>query len=602
MDDETTETTRGIALPEDLSAVDDKALGGFKTKILKAYERLQGKERLTADELAELGALVEQVKAVRAEEGNREQAAKEAEEQRKALSAEIEAATKVEDSEAEPEQEQAPETEEAPEAEPEQQTEAPAVDAKDNNEAVVAEKGETVETISDAAETSATTEGGDRDAAETVIQALAASLKGAGGVARPVPAARTRVLERSSAITIVASGSRNADDTYGRDELSIALHEKARTLNDAKGSGERGAPVASLKFNKPKHDVSKVLDDEGIRRVWDEAHNVESLVASGGWCAPSETIYDFVCDFEAMPEMLDLPSITSTRGGLRFPTSPLLGDVMDDVNSGFTWTEANDIAAATAGGPTKPCFTIPCPDFDEVRLQAQGICVTAGNLTDRAYPELTNRYVDLVMTAHAHRMNGLTIAKIEAASTPVSPTVADLSASEAVLASVELQIASARDQFFMSADQILEVVLPRWIRTVIRRDLARRAGVNFMQVTNADIASFFSEIGARVQFVSNWQTLRYAPVAPAVYNGLQTLPATVKALVYPAGSHTRLDGGSIDLGVVRDSTLNATNDYTAAWTEEFWGVVSRCFSLVVTIALCADGSTGAANTIVCPTA
>lgn len=597
MDDET--TTRGVALPEDLSTVDDKGLGTYKTKILKAYERLQGKERLTADELAELGALVEQVKAVRAEEATREEAATAAEEQRKALAAEIEAATAVEEIAAETEAEPEKETEEAPEAEPEQETEAADVAVEDNNEAVVAEKGETVETISDAAEVSATTEGGgEREAAETVIQALAASLKGAGGVARPVPAARTRVLERASAVTIVASGSRNADDTYGRDELSVALHEKARTLNDARGSGERGAPVASLKFNTPKNDVSKVLDDEGIRQAWDKAHDVEALVASGGWCAPSETIYDFVCDFEAMPEMLDLPSITSTRGGLRFPTSPLLGDVLDDVSSGFTWTEADDIAAATPGGPTKPCFTIPCPDFDEVRLQAQGICVTAGNLTDRAYPELTNRYVDLVMTAHAHRMNGLTIAKIEAASTAVTPTVADLSAAEAVLASVELQIASARDQFFMSADQILEVVLPRWIRTVIRRDLARRAGVNFMQVSNADIASFFGEIGARVQFVSNWQSLRVT----GAYAGLVTLPATVKALVYPAGSHTRLDGGSIDLGVVRDSTLNATNDYTAAWTEEFWGVVSRCFSLKVTIALCADGSTGAANTIVCPTA
>jgi hypothetical protein len=600
MDDET--TTRGIALPEDLSAVDDKGLAGYKTKILKAYERLQGKERLTADELAELGALVEQVKSVRAEEATREEAATAAEEQRKALAAEIEAATAVEEIAAEDETAEVVAEDATASAEKagvvDSGTEAAAVAVEDNNEAVVAEEGETVETVEDAAEVSGTTEAGGREAAETVIQALAASLKGAGGVARPVPAARTRVLERSSAITIVASGSRNADDTYGRDELSIALHEKARTLNDAKGNTDRGAPVASLKFNTPKNDVSKILDDEGIRQAWDAAHDVESLVASGGWCAPSETIYDFVCDFEAMPEMLDLPSITSTRGGLRFPESPLLGDVLDDVDSGFTWTEADDIAAATPGGPTKPCFRIPCPDFDEVRLQAQGICVTAGNLTDRAYPELTNRYVDLVMTAHAHRMNGLTIAKVEAASTAVAPTVADLSAAEAVLASVELQIAASRDQFFMSEDQILEVVLPRWIRTVIRRDLARRSGVAYAQVSNADIAAFFGEIGARVQFVSNWQTLR----AAGAFAGKVTLPATVKALVYPAGAHTRLDGGSIDLGVVRDSTLNATNDYTAAWTEEFWGVVSRCFSLVVTIALCADGSTGAPATIACPTA
>ena len=28
-------------------------------------------------------------------------------------------------------------------------------------------------------------------------------------------------------------------------------------------------------------------------------------------------------------------------------------------------------------------------------------------------------------------------------------------------------------------------------------------------------------------------------------------------------------GGSLDLGVHRDSTLNETNDYTALWTEQF---------------------------------
>ena len=32
----------------------------------------------------------------------------------------------------------------------------------------------------------------------------------------------------------------------------------------------------------------------------------------------------------------------------------------------------------------------------------------------------------------------------------------------------------------------------------------------------------------------------------------------------------RGDGGTIDLGVVRDSVLNATNDYTAAWTEQLY--------------------------------
>jgi hypothetical protein len=41
-------------------------------------------------------------------------------------------------------------------------------------------------------------------------------------------------------------------------------------------------------------------------------------------------------------------------------------------------------------------------------------------------------------------------------------------------------------------------------------------------------------------------------------------------LLYPAGGFVRGDGGVIDLGVVRDSVLNATNDYTAAFTEQLY--------------------------------
>ena len=44
--------------------------------------------------------------------------------------------------------------------------------------------------------------------------------------------------------------------------------------------------------------------------------------------------------------------------------------------------------------------------------------------------------------------------------------------------------------------------------------------------------------------------------------------------MYFAGAYLGVDGGSIDLGVVRDSVLNSTNDFTAAWSEQFLCVVN----------------------------
>ena len=38
-------------------------------------------------------------------------------------------------------------------------------------------------------------------------------------------------------------------------------------------------------------------------------------------------------------------------------------------------------------------------------------------------------------------------------------------------------------------------------------------------------------------------------------------PTTVEWFLFPEGTWLFLDGGSLDLGLVRDSTLNSTNDY-----------------------------------------
>lgn len=557
------ETVAGIVLPDDITTLTDKEIAKHLAAVAKKFAPYNAEDKvITAEDLSIMNTLVEQKELLQGEQTTRATAA-----------AEVAAAAQSARDRMKVVEDTAPEEEVTEEEAP-----AEEVPAETPAEEVPAPEAVTGETPVEAMAASAGTR---KPVAKTSVKP------------RAVAAAKTQVTERGSNLTIVASSDIPNVPTgkvLDRDGLSEALHARARGLRD----GSDSVLVASIINNAPKNDVSKAMDDESIRKVWANAHDVESLVASGGWCAPSDTVYDFVCDYEAMPDSLDLPSITSTRGGLRYPESPLLADVYADVNSGFTWTEANDIAAATPGGPTKPCFVIPCPDFQEVRLQAQGICVTAGNLTDRAYPELTNRYIDLVMTAHAHRMNALTIAKVVAASTAVVPTQdADLGATESLFGAIEFLVARWRDSFFAGADFKLEGVLPRWAKGVIRRDLARRNGQDWENITDAEITSAFSEIGVRMQFVSNYQPL---DAAALIY------PASVEVLLYPAGAHTRLDGGSLDLGVVRDSTLNATNDYTAAWSEEFWAVVSRCASYKTLVPICASGNTGAQVAISCPPA
>jgi hypothetical protein len=68
-------------------------------------------------------------------------------------------------------------------------------------------------------------------------------------------------------------------------------------------------------------------------------------------------------------------------------------------------------------------------------------------------------------------------------------------------------------------------------------------------------------------------------------------PTTVEWFLFPEGTWLFLDGGSLDLGLVRDSTLNSTNDYTL-FAETFESAARvGTQSLKVLSTLVPDGST-----------
>ncbi|MER6945789.1 major capsid protein [Nonomuraea sp. NPDC000554] len=139
----------------------------------------------------------------------------------------------------------------------------------------------------------------------------------------------------------------------------------------------------------------------------------------------------------ACPEMLwDLPEVQLARGGLRFFPMPSL-----DVGS-MTWihTEADDIS-----GAQKPCFKIPCPEPQEVRCDAVGICLEAGILTQRHFPELVAHYQRLAMVAHEIRIRQELFNQAVAQSTSVT-IAATFGAFSALFAAVALQAADMTER------------------------------------------------------------------------------------------------------------------------------------------------------------
>jgi hypothetical protein len=419
---------------------------------------------------------------------------------------------------------------------------------------------------------------------------LAVAQANAPGIA--TPATDQLVIVASAPTAGVQSGSTFAS----LDDLTAAVNNHARSLVITEGR-PGFQTVASIKNN-----FTETI--EGDRTSLGEFSSMvdrlradsEALVAGGGWCAPSELRYDFF-NIVCQDGMIDLPTFGVTRGGINHAVSPSLADVFTGTFTNATnpwlWTEADDILTVT-GAPNKPCVRVTCPSFTDRRLECYGICLTAGNLTDSAYPEATRNHLSLLMAAHYHAMNqryiqtmvGLSTAAITMPTGNVNSIASDLPDMMSIAAQ------DIRTRFGMCEDDILEAVVPRWAKDAIRSDLSRRTGdAAYLTMSEADINRMFTTRRVRVQWVNDWQ-IRGAGY-PGGTTPLVAWPTTLDFMMYPAGTFVRGNGLTLDLGVVRDSVLNAENDHTAAWTEEChliarYGHESRLYRMGV----CVGGKTG----------
>lgn len=499
-------------------------------------------------------------------------------------------------------------------------------------------------------------------------------------------------------------------------EMSMAdLADAFAELTEAARPGPiQAAQRSSARFSA-KHKVAQIVKPFDKRAIVGDDNNADaalkfatdqsllksalgagSLTAAGGWCAPSETLYD-LCKLESTDGILSIPEIQVRRGGIRFTQGPDWADIF--ANTGFCFTETDDIAnnysltdevnTATEGGagltsytltvngqttasidddataaqvqaalealsnvapgdvvvtgstnpivmrfvwggllagtnvalsstPTggtgtvviatvteggqpggpKPCDVVPCPAFEDVRLDVCGVCIQSGILLNRAYPELVQRYVSGALTAHAHRVATNVLADMIAGSTAVSPTQfatpTEFAAAAPVLSAIELQAEDIKYRYRMARGTTLEAIFPFWARGVIRADLSRRAGVDLLSVTDAQIDGWFRARGISPQFIYNFDNLG------TVASGALVWPSTLRFLIYPAGTWVRGSSELITLSMLHDSTLNANNNFTAIFTEEGWSVMKMCqVSRVVTVPVCSGGNTGTGQILDC---
>jgi hypothetical protein len=399
--------------------------------------------------------------------------------------------------------------------------------------------------------------------------------------AQHAPASRIPTQHLAVTASVDIPGVARGEGLTSLTALAEVTSRKAKSMPVTQGQPSEQL-VASIRneFSHSVDDRSKRGEVQDLIRLLTGPDKQAALVAGGGWCAPSETRYDFF-NIACESGLIDLPTFGVTRGGIEFPVSPSLADALGGgtafagfaatlsrTSTPFLWTEADDIAAAT-GSPTKPCIRVPCPDFDEERLEAYGYCLTAGNLTNDAYPEATANTLRLLMSAHAHVINARLIALMLTRSTaalPISGGAVTDSAAPRIYNAVGLAATDYRARYGMCIEDVLEVVLPYWVRDVIQADLAWKAGVELGDIPLSEVNRYFTARNIAVQWVNDWQVRGASQFGNAT--PMAAWPTTADFLIYAAGTFVHGNGMTLDLGVIRDSVLNETNDHTAAWSEE----------------------------------
>lgn len=547
--------------PDDLTTVSDADLAALETEGVKEFDRVHGLTDYTPDLVKYAMNLREDLDRVKAELSARkvrhEATAAAAKARNERQMAELQTAVHG-----------------APEGTPEAAAAAAqSTVAREDAIAAAAAKGATAAVL----------QVFERQGRTAISEAAARNVASLGATA-----AQTKIPKAPQAkLAITASG--NGQELPNLAALGQAFNDKARDI-----------PASSLGATAPRHAVARIantfehtVDNRTnpyeVEEAWRDLtspEKTEALVAGGGWCAPNEVMYNFFNIADQPSGLIDLPTVGVTRGGIQFPVSPSIGDIFFGLGgsnpaSGFggfafpfsnasdpwLWSETDDILTVT-GSVNKPTLRVPCSTFNAQRLEAYGLTVTAGNLTDSAYPEQTQNFIRLLRAAYAHAINARLIGLMVTASTSFSGLGAGTqSAFNSILDGVELAATDYRNKYAMADDAVLEVVLPRWVLAVIRADLAWRTAVERESVSDAQIRAWFTDRGVRAQFVSDWQVRGSGQFGANVTTKV-TWGTTATFMIYAAGTFLHGQGMSLDLGVVRDSLLNAENDFTAAWAEE----------------------------------
>ena len=373
------------------------------------------------------------------------------------------------------------------------------------------------------------------------------------------PADRQPVVQVSEAAPVaITAGADIPGYTAGStindmNEVAQAMEKRIHSLRRVNGGDGEQHIVASI---TTQYGESRTLstDAESNSAKINAVVGQEALVASGGHAAPFEVKYDIfgLGSTTNRPVRDSLPKFQADRGGIRFVTPPSFasGDYADAVG---IWTAATDTLPYSN---VKNSLTVSAAAEQTVSTDAVTLQLQFGNLMTRAYPELIARHNELALVQHAREAEQNLLSKIGNASTAVT-TTSTIGLGRDFLVQVRRAAVAYRSRHRIDPKTQLKAIIPSWVYDAMAADLTlAMPGDGTLAVSESEINGYLA--------LSN-VTLTPSPdlnvFGAQAATGLLEFPNSFSWYIFAEGSFLFLDGGTLDLGIIRDSTLVGTNDY-----------------------------------------
>jgi hypothetical protein len=397
------------------------------------------------------------------------------------------------------------------------------------------------------------------------------------------PADRAPIQVREAAPVVITAGADIPGYTAGAEmsnstDIAEAMVSRLHGLRRVKGGDGEQHIVASLTTKYPESRVLTQDTESNIAKIKAVA-SPEALIASGGHSTPFEVKYD-IFGFGTTDRAIrdSLPRFAADRGGIRYILPPVLSDYGNAVG---VWTNATD---TNPGTDVKSSLTITAATETTVATDAVTLQLQFGNLMTRAYPELVARHNELALIQHAREAEQYIAGKISDASTAITSSSL-IGVARDFLVQVGRAATAYRSRHRLDPAQQLKVIAPSWIKDAMRADLVlSMPGDSTLNVADAEIDGYLAARGVSITF-----SLDLDVFGAQSSGAMLEFPDTFSWYMFAEGTFLFLDGGTLDLGIIRDSTLVGTNDYKM-FVETFEGIAKvGVESLVVTSTISVNG-------------